>query len=76
MVSYLCEAVGVSKSGYYNYFSNRSIQKRKARENSDKIIRDNILNAYKFKRRKKGARQIKMTLEGQFKITKTYYEKI
>lgn len=43
MVSYLCEAVGVSRSGYYNYFSNRSIQKRKGRENSDKILRDNIL---------------------------------
>lgn len=69
MVSYLCEAVGVSRSGYYNYFSNRSIQKRKERENSDKSLRDNILKAYKFKRRKKGARQIKMTLEGQFNIT-------
>jgi len=61
--------VDVSRSGYYNYFSNKSIQKRKERENSDKILRDNILKAYKFKRRKKGARQIKMTLEGQFNIT-------
>lgn len=69
MVSYLCDAVGVSRSGYYNYFSNKSIQKRKERENSDKILRDNILKAYKFKRRKKGGRQIKMTLEGQFNIT-------
>lgn len=68
MVSYLCEAVGVSRSGYYNYFSNRSIQKRKERENSDKILRDNILKAYKFKHRKKSARQIKMPLEGQFNI--------
>ncbi len=33
-----------------------------------KYIRDNILKAYNFKNRKKGARQIKMTLEGQFGI--------
>lgn len=68
MVSYLCEAVGVSRSGYYNYFSNKAAEKRKERENNDKVLRDNILKAFKFKGRKKGARQIKMTLEGQFDI--------
>jgi transposase InsO family protein len=68
MISYLCEAAGVSRSGYYNYFSQKSVQKRKEAENSDKILRDNVLKAYKFKGRKKGARQIKMTLEGQFNI--------
>lgn len=64
MVSYLCEAVGVSRSGYYNYFSNRSIEKRKERENNDKILKGNILKAYDFKGHKKGARHVKMTLEG------------
>lgn len=39
MVSYLCEAVGVFRSGYYNYFSNRSTEKRKERENNDKILK-------------------------------------
>ena len=28
----------------------------------DELVRDNILKAYNFKGRKKGARQIKMTL--------------
>ena len=31
-------------------------------------MRDNILKAYNFKRRKKGARQIKMTLQREFNI--------
>jgi len=53
MVSYLCEAVGVSRSGYYNYFSDKSTQMRKEIENNDKILKDNILKAYKFKGRKK-----------------------
>jgi len=35
----------------------------------DELIRDNIIKAYELKKRKKGARQIKMTLEGQFGIT-------
>ena len=34
----------------------------------DEASRDIILEAYQFKRRKKGARQIKMTLKGQFKV--------
>lgn len=51
-----------------NYFSNKSIEKRKEQENNDKILRDNILKAYNFKGRKKGVRQVKMTLEGQFDI--------
>jgi transposase InsO family protein len=31
-------------------------------------VKDNILKAYNFKKRKKGAKQIKMTLEGQYSI--------
>jgi len=68
MVSYLCEAAGVSRSGYYNYFSNKSVEKRKKKEKNDRILRDNILKAFKFKNRKKGAQQIKMTLEGRYNI--------
>lgn len=41
---------------------------RKLKENYDKILRDNILKAYQFKGHKKGARQIKMTLDKHFKI--------
>lgn len=69
MVSFLCEISGVSRSGYYNYFSSESQESRDQREKEDLILKENILKAFHFKRRKKGARQIKMTLEGQFYIT-------
>jgi putative transposase len=67
-VSYLCTLAGVSRSGYYNYFSLTSQEHRKQRDKQDELVRDSILKAFHFKRRKKGARQIKMTLNGQFKI--------
>ncbi len=68
MVSYLCDISGVSRSGYYNYFSPKSQEKRDRREKEDLILRENILKAFHFKHRHKGARQIKMTLNGQFDI--------
>lgn len=68
MTSYLCKTAGVSRSGYYNYFSLKSQESRKQRNNRDEVVKEIILKAYNFKRRKKGARQIKMTLEGQFSI--------
>jgi hypothetical protein len=68
MISYLCKKTGVSRSGYYSYFSLRSDGLREQRNNQDERIRDIILKAYNFKNRKKGARQIKMTLAGQYGI--------
>jgi putative transposase len=68
LISYLCKIAGVSRSGYYNYFSSKSHRARNKRNNKDEISRDIILKAYNFKGRKKGAKQIKMTLEGQFGI--------
>jgi len=68
MISYLCDLAGVSRSGYYNYFTLKSQELRKERDKQDEFLKENILKAYNFKRRKKGARQIKMTLEGQFSI--------
>lgn len=68
MVTYLCRLAGVSRSGYYNYFSLKSQECRKLRDKQDELLKGNILNAFNFKRRKKGARQIKMTLDGQYKI--------
>lgn len=68
MVSHLCQIAEVSRSGYYNYFLSKSQEHRSVRDKEDELIRDNIMKAYNFKRRKKGARQIKMTLEGQFGI--------
>lgn len=67
-VSYLCQIAKVSRSGYYNYFSSKSHGHRLINEKEDELIRVNIMKAYNFKGRKKGARQIKMTLEGQFGI--------
>ncbi|WP_434091785.1 IS3 family transposase [Rossellomorea vietnamensis] len=68
MVAYLCNIAGVSRQGYYNYFSPKQIERRKEKEKKDEVLRDLVLQAYKFKKRKKGARQIKMVLKGQFKI--------
>lgn len=65
---YLCEKAGVSRSGYYAHFSKKANNNRALKQSKDEILRDNILKAYKFKNRKKGARQIKMVLEKQFGI--------
>ncbi|WP_436449189.1 IS3 family transposase [Paenibacillus sp. BT-177] len=68
MVNHLCRMAGVSKSGYYKYWSSKSAEKRKQREQDDEQVKETILKAFRFKRRKKGARSIKMILEGQFKV--------
>jgi len=68
MITHLCEISGVSRSGYYNYFNDKSKVTRDMLDRADELVRDNILKAYNFKWRKKGARQIKMTLEGEFGI--------
>lgn len=64
----MCKISEVSRSGYYNYFSSKSQKAREKRDVKDQSVRDIILKAFNFKRRKKGARQIKMTLQGQFGI--------
>jgi putative transposase len=66
MVKYLCEIAGVSRSGYYNYFSPQAKDMRKQKEQNDEKVKEIILKAFHFRNRKKGARQIKMTLAGQF----------
>ena len=68
MVSYLCEIAGVSRSGYYNYFSAKSQEQRKRKDVEDEEMKEIILKAFHFKNRKKGARQIKITLVGQFNV--------
>lgn len=68
-MSYLCSILGVSRSGYYSYLSLKSQNNRKEKDYNDELSRDNILKAYNFKNRKKGARQIKMTLKNSFGIT-------
>lgn len=68
MVSYLCKIAGVSRSGYYRYHSSKVEIKRTEREKEDLVLKENILKAYHFKGYKKGARQIKMTLQNEFGI--------
>lgn len=68
MVKYLCKIAGVSRSGYYNYFSVKSQEKRNRKDEKDEVVKEIILKAFHFKNRKKGARQIKMTLAGQFNV--------
>lgn len=68
MVCFLCEIAGVSRSGYYNYFSTKSQEQRKQKDEKDEVVKAIIIKAFQFKGRKKGARQIKMTLAGQFKV--------
>ncbi|EOP60721.1 hypothetical protein KOY_03706 [Bacillus cereus VDM021] len=68
MVSHLCKIAGVSRSGYYNYFSLKAREQRKQMDKKDEKVKRIILKAFHFKGRQKGARQIKMTLEGQFHI--------
>jgi transposase InsO family protein len=68
MVKYLCELAGVSRSGYYQYFSAKSQEYRKRKDEKDEVVKEIILKAFNFKGRKKGARQIKMTLAGQFNV--------
>jgi putative transposase len=67
-VRYLCERAGISRSGYYNYFSLKSQEQRKQKDKKDEMVKDMIVKAFHFKGRKKGARQIKMTLAGQFSV--------
>lgn len=66
LTAYLLDAIGVSKSGYYNYLKNE--KSRNEKEENDKKEFNKILKAYKFKNRKKGSRQIKMVLENEFGI--------
>lgn len=68
MISYLCTLTGVSRSGYYNYFSAKSECLRSKRNDNDLEVKDIILKAFNFKKRKKGARQIKMVLKSQYGV--------
>lgn len=52
MISYLCKVAGVSRSGYYKYFSSESKDLRKSREDKDILSKENVLKAFNFKGRK------------------------
>lgn len=68
MVGYLCKIAAVSKSGYYRYWSSTSINLRHPKEQHDEAVKHTITQAFHFKKRKRGARSIKMILERQFQV--------
>jgi len=61
MVTYFCELLNVSRSGYYHYL--QTSKARVTREQRDREARDLILKAFNRRGYKKGSRSIKMTLE-------------
>lgn len=64
-IKYLCELAGVSRSGYYNYFSKKATDNRARFEQDDEKDKDLIMDAYNRHGYKKGARGIKMTLKNE-----------
>lgn len=66
MVSYFCELLNVSRSGYYNYLN--TLDKQRNAELNDLEARDNILMAFNYRGYNKGSRSIKMLLQGEFSI--------
>ncbi len=69
MVGFLCGVAEVSRSGYYNYFSESSKKAREKRNLSDEELYIIIYEAYKFKGYPKGTKQIKMTLLNEYGVT-------
>jgi transposase InsO family protein len=59
-ISWLCEAAGVSRSGYYHYLDTECL--RQQREENDRRDFTVILEAYQFRGYSKGARGIYMRL--------------
>src|SRR5665647_1809144 len=59
-VTWLCDAAGVSRSGYYHYLSTEDLRlKREEQDRQDFLI---IIEAYQFRGYNKGARGIYMRL--------------
>lgn len=51
-ISYFCKISGISRSGYYNYNTTKSAERRKNKAMTDEIARDNILKVFKVKNKK------------------------
>lgn len=67
VVTYLCDLMDVSRSGYYNFLDKEDYRaKCEAKDIKD---RDIILKAFNRRGYKKGKRSIKMILESEFNIT-------
>ncbi|GCD09827.1 IS3 family transposase [Clostridium tagluense] len=66
IIRHLCDVVGVSKSGYYNYLKSEST--RNIREQKDLELKIIILKAFDHRGFKRGSRSIKMLLEQEFNL--------
>lgn len=66
MTQYLCELLGISRSGYYSYL--KAEDTRNEREKSDLKVKEIILKAFERRGYKKGSRSIKMILENEFDL--------
>ncbi|MCJ7687891.1 MAG: IS3 family transposase [Clostridiaceae bacterium] len=65
-IRHLCDAIGVSRSGYYNYLKSEST--RIIREQRDLELKEIVLKAFEYRGYKKGSRSIKMVLEQEFNL--------
>ena len=65
VISYFCDTLNVSRSGYDRYFSEEAKDNRMKREKVDLMVRDLILSVFNRRGYKKGSLQIKMTLENE-----------
>ncbi|MGH4123266.1 MAG: IS3 family transposase [Clostridium sp.] len=65
-IRHLCDVIGVSRSGYYNYLKSEST--RNIREQRDLELRNIVLKAFDHRGYKKGSRSIKMVLEQEFNL--------
>lgn len=69
LISHLCDSLGVSRSGYYRYFSLCAEEARLKRLKEEQHRLEVIQKAICFKGRKnKGIRQVAMVLKGEFNI--------
>ena len=59
-ISWMCQIAGVTRSGYYAWLD--AAPARQSREEADQKDFENILEAYRFRGRPKGARGIHMRL--------------
>ena len=59
-ISWLCETAGVTRSGYYSYLESEQLRQQREQQDREDFLK--ILEAYKFRGYRKGARSIYMRL--------------
>jgi len=69
LVSFLCNETGVSRSGYYRYWSYKAIISRSNRQATEQERLNNITDVFHAHKNKIGSKQIKMILENDFDLT-------